>query len=84
MLSAIPARLLIDDTQAYIHMDCKGGNPVSVLGVGGNGLWKKIVVAHTLKWPSGLVCLVICIHKKKKYCQTKTLLGVFQLSIKLK
>ena len=30
-----------DDTQAYIYMDCKGGNPVSALGVGGNGLWNK-------------------------------------------
>ena len=57
VLSALPARLRTDDTQAYIRMDCKRGNPVSALGVGGNGLWKKIIVAHTLKWPSGLVCL---------------------------
>ncbi len=33
----------MDDTQAYIRMDCKGGNPVSAPGVGGNGPWKKIV-----------------------------------------
>ena len=65
MLSAPPARLLMDDTQAYIHMDCKGGNPVSALGVGGNGLWKEIIVAHTLKWPSGLVCHATCINKSK-------------------
>ena len=32
---------LTDDTHAYIHMDCKGGNPVSALGVGGNGPWKN-------------------------------------------
>ena len=61
VLSALPARLRTDDTQAYIRMDCKRGNPVSALGVGGNGLWKKIIVAHTLKWPSGLVCLATCI-----------------------
>ena len=39
----------------------KGVNPVSALGVGGNDLWTKIIVAHTLKWPSGLVCLATCI-----------------------
>ena len=43
----------------------KGGNPVSALGVGGNGLWKKIV-AHTLNWPSGLVCQATCIKKYLK------------------
>ena len=36
VLSALPARLLMDDTKAYICMDCKGGNPVSAPGVGGN------------------------------------------------
>ena len=41
VLSALPARLLIDDTQACIRMNCKGGNPVSALGVGGNGPWKN-------------------------------------------
>ena len=41
VLSALPTRLRIDDTQAYIRMDCERGNPVSALGVGGNGLWKK-------------------------------------------
>ena len=35
----------------YIRKDCERGYPVSALGVGGNGLKKKI----TLKWPSGLV-----------------------------
>ena len=34
-------RLLVDDTQAYILTDCKGGNPVSAPGVGGNGPWNK-------------------------------------------
>ena len=29
------ARLLVDDTHAYILMDCNGGNPVSAPGVGG-------------------------------------------------
>ena len=38
VLSALPARLPKDDDQAYIHMDCEGGNPV-----GGNGPWKKKV-----------------------------------------
>ena len=37
VLSALPARLLIDDTQAYTRMDFIGGNPL---------------VAHTLRWPS--------------------------------
>ena len=41
VLSALPARLRTDDTQAYIRMDCKRGNPVSDLGVGSNGLWKN-------------------------------------------
>ena len=62
VLSALP-RLRTDDTQAYIRMDCKGGNPVSALGVGGNCLWNKFIVAHTMKWPSGLVCLATCIKK---------------------
>ena len=56
-------RLQTDDTQAYIRMDCKRGNPVSALGVGGNSLWNKLIVAHTLKWPSGLVCLATSIKK---------------------
>ena len=51
-LSALPARLPTGDTQVNIRMDCKGGNPVSALGVG---------AAHTLKWPLGLVCLATCI-----------------------
>ena len=66
VLSALPARLRTDDTQAYIRIDCKRGNPVSALGVGGNSLWKKKIVAHTLKWPSGLVCLAMCIQKQKQ------------------
>ena len=41
VLSVLPARLRIDDTQAYIHMYCERGNPVSALGVGGNRLRKK-------------------------------------------
>ena len=40
VLSALPARLLIDDTQDYIRKECKGV-PVSALGVGGNGPWIK-------------------------------------------
>ena len=64
MLSALPARLWIEDTQAYIRMGCERGNPISALGVGGNGLWKKTIVAHTLKWPPGLVCQATCIKKK--------------------
>ena len=34
--SASPARLLVDDTHAYILTDCGGGNPVSAPGVGGS------------------------------------------------
>ena len=29
MHSAVPARLLVDDTLAYILIDCEGGNLVS-------------------------------------------------------
>ncbi len=36
MHSALPARLLVDDTHAYILTDCEGGNHVSARGVGGN------------------------------------------------
>ena len=50
--------------QAYIRMDCKGGNPDSAP----RSRWqrpmeKTQIVAHTLKWPSGLVCLATCIKK---------------------
>ena len=38
LLSALPARLLMGDSQAYIHIDC---TPVSAPGVGGNGPWKN-------------------------------------------
>ena len=54
--------------EAYIRMDCKRGYPVSALGAGGNGLWEKIV-AHTLKWPSGLQALCVwrlALKKNKK------------------
>ena len=36
MNSALPARLLVDDTHAYILTDCEGDNPVRAPGVGGN------------------------------------------------
>ena len=53
VLSAPPARLRTNDTQAYICMDCKRANPVSALGVyrWERPLGKKTIVAHTLKWP---------------------------------
>ncbi len=61
MHSALPARLLVDDTHAYILMDYKGGNPVSAPGVGGNmplvDSPNQLSVALTLKLPSGLVKL---------------------------
>ena len=41
VLSALPTRHLMNDAQAYIHTDCTRGNPVSALGVGGNGPWKN-------------------------------------------
>ena len=59
VLSVLPAKLRTDDTQAYIRLGCKRGDLRP--GVGGNGLWKQIIVANTLKWPSGLVCLATCI-----------------------
>ena len=62
VLSTLLARLPMN-TQAYILMDCKRGNLVSAPGVCGNGLRKKNV-AHTLKWPPGLVCQATCIKKK--------------------
>ena len=40
-----------DDTQAYIRMDCTRGNSVSALGVGGNGLWTKTIVAYKKNVP---------------------------------
>ena len=49
VLSTLPARLQMDDTQAYICMDCEGGNPVSASGVGGNDPWQKHIVARTLR-----------------------------------
>ena len=54
----------MDDTQACIRMDCRGGNPVSAQEmVATRPLEKLLIVAHTLKWPSGLVCLASCIQK---------------------
>ena len=53
VLSALPARHWTDDTQVYLRMDCKG-----VTG--------KKIVAHTLKLPSGRVCMATCIKKKLK------------------
>ena len=42
VLTALPNRFLMDDTQAYSRMERKGGNFVSDPGVGGKGLWKII------------------------------------------
>ena len=41
---------------------CKRRNPVSALGVGDNGLWKKPKKKHTLKWS----CVSGDLHKKNK------------------
>ncbi len=69
MHSALPARLLVDDTLAYILADCEGGNPVSAPGVGGNvplvNSPNQLSVALTLKWPSSLVSWAISYLKKK-------------------
>ena len=57
-------------------MDCKGGSPKSrwqrplekkliVAAVGRRVTLSQLIVAHTLKWPSGLVCLATCIKIKK-------------------
>ena len=75
MLSALPARLLVDDTHAYILMECEGCNPVSAPEVGGKVprwqlIWvdspNQLSVALSLKWPSGLVMLGDLSFKKKK------------------
>ena len=65
VLSALPARHWTDDTQVYLRMDCKG-----VTG--------KQIVAHTLKWPSGRVCLATCIKKKLKKKKKKLWIVAFQ------
>ena len=36
VLTALPSRLLVDDTLAYILTDCEGVNPVSAPGEVGN------------------------------------------------
>ena len=58
---ALPARLLVDDTHAYILTEYEGGNPDSAKGVGGIvSLIKQLnqlSIALTLKWLSGLVML---------------------------
>ena len=51
VLSPLPARLLMDDTQAYIRMVCEGGNPVSARWLGGNGPWNKINCSPHLEVP---------------------------------
>ena len=43
--SALPARLLVS-TLAYILTDCKGGNPVSATGVGGNQFRDLVAKCH--------------------------------------
>ena len=52
----------MDDTQPYIQMDCKGGNPVSSLGVGGNSPWKKINCSPHLEVTFG-PCVSGNLHK---------------------
>ena len=64
--SALPARLLVDDTHAYILIGFKGGNPVLALGIGGkvpllasilvNSL-NRLCVALILVWPFSCVML---------------------------
>ena len=55
--------IMINDTQAYIRMDCKR------VCFSPRSRWQrpldKIIVAHTLKWPSGLVCQATCIKNLK-------------------
>ena len=53
-----PLRLLMDDTQAYIRMDCKGWMSSWQWPLG-----KGLIVSHTLNWPSDLECLATCIKK---------------------
>ena len=42
--SALPARLLVDDTQAYILTYCEGGNCISTHVVISNRMWVRILV----------------------------------------
>ena len=51
--SALPARLLVDDTHAYIHLDCQGGNPVSAPGVGSN---VPLVSVDLVDSPKSVTC----------------------------
>ena len=54
--------------------ECKGGNTVPAPRVGGNGPWKrKLIVAQTLKMPSGLLCLASCKKKKFSYADSPVL-----------
>ena len=50
----------MDDTQAYIRVNCKEGNPVSASEVGGNSPWQKIVNCSSLEGP----CVSGDLHKK--------------------
>ena len=66
VLSALPARLRTDDTQAYmyIRMDCQRGNPVSALGVGGNASGKSNFSPHLeLAFRPSVSC---DLHREKK------------------
>ena len=49
--SALPARLLVDDTHAYFLTYCEGGNPVS--GVGGSML---LVTVDLGRQPESVEC----------------------------
>ena len=60
------------DTQTYICMDCKGGNPVSAPGVGAymplvtrdlGATPNQLSVALTLKWSSSHVRSAISLKK---------------------
>ena len=61
VLSALPARLLMDDTQAYICMDCKG---VSATVVGGNGLWQQNKIGSPHLEVAFRPCVSGDLHKK--------------------
>ena len=72
VLSALPATLRIEDTQAYIRMECERGNPVSALG-GGNGLWKKKCSPHCEV--AFRPCVSGDLHKKNNKKNIKKTLG---------
>ena len=72
MHSALPARLLVDDTHAYILMYCEGNNPVSALGVGGKvGLTAQISEVYSPHLEVAICGFVMLGNLKKREKKTR-------------